>query len=110
MDMGKNNSCNGHYINVVKAIKWSHRFMRKDMKYPKGYPLEHMIGVCCPDSITSVAQGVTTNARKYRRSFYPGHSRRKDPILSKTTVYRLTSFEAAYQPADFKKFHEYCME
>ena len=55
----KNNNCNGHYVNVVKAVKWSHRFMRQDAKYPKGYPLEHIVGVCCPDSATSVAQGIT---------------------------------------------------
>ena len=30
-----------------------------DPKHPKGYPLEHLIGECCPDGITSIAQGVT---------------------------------------------------
>lgn len=30
----KNNKCGGHYVNVVKAIKWSHRFMRSNSKYP----------------------------------------------------------------------------
>lgn len=54
----KNATCNTHYVNVVKAIKWWQRVHFEDDR-PKGYPLEHLIGVCCPDSINSVAEGVT---------------------------------------------------
>jgi hypothetical protein len=56
---GKNENTNGHYVNVVKALKWWRRTMHSDTKYPKGYPLEHMIGRCCPDNILSIAEGVT---------------------------------------------------
>jgi hypothetical protein len=56
---GKNNRCSGHYVNVVKAVKWSQRIRNPESQYPKGYPLEHIVGVCCPDAITSVAHGVT---------------------------------------------------
>jgi len=106
---GKNNNCNGHYVNVVKAIKWSHRFMRTDTKYPKGYPLEHVIGVCCPDSITSVAQGVTLALANIVTSFAADVGAGKTPVLqdhgvpSHNVLKRLA-------PADFKKFHEYCVE
>jgi hypothetical protein len=68
---GKNKDTNGHYVNVVKALKWWRRIMHPDTKYPKGYPLEHMIGVCCPNNILSVAEGVTktleevTNCYRY---------------------------------------------
>lgn len=55
---GKNARCNTHYVNVVKAIKWWQRVHHPDDR-PKGYPLEHLVGICCPDSITSVAEGVT---------------------------------------------------
>jgi hypothetical protein len=55
----KNNSCNGHYVNVVKAIKWWWRLHPTASDYPKGYPVEHMVGFCCPDGIQSVAEGVT---------------------------------------------------
>lgn len=55
---GKNARCNGHYVNVVKAIKWWQR-VNWEYDIPKGYPLEHIIGDCCPDSIQSVASGVT---------------------------------------------------
>lgn len=54
----KNKSCNTHYINVVKALKWWRKTQYPDMKHPKSYPLEHFIGDCCPDGITSVAEGI----------------------------------------------------
>lgn len=55
----KNKACNGHYVNVVKALKWWRRIGPESPKYPKGYPLEHLIGQCCPDGIGSIAEGVT---------------------------------------------------
>lgn len=55
----KNKNCNGHYINVVKALKWWRKEKYPDIKNPKSYPLEHLIGDSCPDGIESVAQGIT---------------------------------------------------
>jgi hypothetical protein len=55
---GKNTRCNRHYVNVIKAIKWWQR-MNHENDNPQGYPLEHLVGVCCPDAIQSVADGVT---------------------------------------------------
>lgn len=55
----KNKGTNGHYVNVVKAIKWWHRVKLTSGTLPKGYPLEHFIGQACPDSITGVGHGVT---------------------------------------------------
>lgn len=54
----KNKNCNTHYINVVKALKWWRKIQCPDIKHPKSYPFEHFIGDCCPDSITSVAEGI----------------------------------------------------
>ena len=54
----KNKNCNKHYINVVKALKWWRKIKYPDIKHPKSYPLEHFIGDCCPDGITSVAEGI----------------------------------------------------
>ncbi len=54
----KNKRTNGHFIRVVRAIKWWRREMQPLPKYPKGYPLEHLVGDCCPDGTTSVARGV----------------------------------------------------
>jgi Second Messenger Oligonucleotide or Dinucleotide Synthetase domain len=67
----KNEATDTHYVNVVKAITWWRREMASEPKHPKGYPLEHLIGECCPDGITSIAQGVTrtleTIATRYAR-------------------------------------------
>ncbi len=54
----KNKKCKTYYINVVKALKWWRKTQYPDMKHPKSYPLEHFIGDCCPDGITSVAEGI----------------------------------------------------
>jgi hypothetical protein len=67
----KNKLSNGHYVNVVKAIKWWRRRYEKP-KYPKSYPLEHLIGDCCPDGISSVAAGVTTTLENIVTN-YQGH-------------------------------------
>lgn len=55
----KNKNTNGHYINVVKALKWWHRIKLAEGMVPKGYPLEHLIGQTCPDVISGVGHGVT---------------------------------------------------
>ncbi|AQR93106.1 SMODS domain-containing nucleotidyltransferase [Clostridium saccharoperbutylacetonicum] len=54
----KNKNCNGHYVNVVKSLKWWKKHTDKDNNAPKSYPLEHFIGYCCPDGIESVAEGI----------------------------------------------------
>lgn len=53
----KNRNTNTHYVNVVKAIKWWWT-LHTDAEYPKGYPLEHLIGQTCADGVDSVAAGV----------------------------------------------------
>lgn len=55
----KNKRTNGCYVNVVKALKWWKLQHRSLAKHPKSYPLEHIIGDCCPDDITSATEGVT---------------------------------------------------
>lgn len=55
----KNNKTNNHYVNVVKAIKWWKKEKYPDSEHPKSYPLEHFIGVCCPNDIEYVAEGIT---------------------------------------------------
>jgi len=105
----KNNNCNGHYVNVVKAIKWSHRFMRTDTKYPKGYPLEHIIGVCCPDSTNSVADGVTRTFANIVATFAPHVAAGQTPLLKDHGVPDHNVLKRL-SPADFKKFYEYCVE
>lgn len=55
----KNASCAFHFVNVVKAIKWWRLVKYSEPKHPKGFPLERLVGECCPDGINSVAEGIT---------------------------------------------------
>ncbi len=64
----KNRACNSHYVNVVKAIKWWRR-LNAEPKYPKGYPVEHLIGLHCPDGITSIAEGVVLTLESLSRAY-----------------------------------------
>ena len=66
----KNKNCNTHFINVVKALKWWRKTQYPNMKHPKSYPLEHFIGNCCPDGITSVAEGIVLTLERIA-SQYP---------------------------------------
>jgi len=60
----KNKTTNTHYVNVVKALKWWRRANHTTPAYPKGYPVEHLIGQSCPNDITSVAKGITHTLEK----------------------------------------------
>lgn len=54
----KNVRCNGNFANVVKCIKWWRRVQSPSAKRLKGYPLEYLVGLCCPDEITTVEEGI----------------------------------------------------
>jgi len=76
----KNASTNGHYVNVVKAAKWW-RAYNCGGKYPKGYPLEHLIGQNCPDSINSVAEGFTLAAEWIVHNYHSNRTAGTVPYL-----------------------------
>lgn len=68
----KNAATGGHYVNVVKALKWWKRNNPALPKHPKGYPLEHLIGQCCPSDIASVAEGITRTLEEMVRVYGTG--------------------------------------
>lgn len=78
----KNSACNTHYVNVVKALKWWRRINHTDPKYPKGYPLEHAIGLCCPNNIDSVAEGVTLTLENMVDTFAEDYNAKRVPVLA----------------------------
>ncbi|MBT2716187.1 nucleotidyltransferase [Bacillus sp. ISL-57] len=90
----KNTACNSHYVNVVKALKWWKK-LNPDPKYPKGYPLEHLIGSCCPDNISSVAEGVTLTLENIV-SNYPTKPELKDHGVPEHDVFKRIT-EEEYQ-------------
>ena len=66
----KNRSCNGHYINLVKAVKWWRQINADALpRYPKGYPLEHMIGFLLSDGTLSMASGLVQVLENFRETW-----------------------------------------
>ncbi|MFH0871606.1 MAG: nucleotidyltransferase [bacterium] len=56
----KNAASNGHFVNVVKAIKWWRMENPSEPEQPKSFPLERLVGECCRDDIGSIAEGIVT--------------------------------------------------
>lgn len=80
---GKNQQCDGHYVNVVKALKWWRRVQHPTTpKYPKGYLVEHLVGQCCPDGITSVALGVVLTLAEIVRRYSAYALLKQTPFLA----------------------------
>jgi len=64
----KNNTTNGHFVNVVKVIKrW--RDLDGDGNRPKGFLIERLVGEHCPDGIQSVAEGVEATLRGIKDAY-----------------------------------------
>lgn len=68
----KNKLTGGRYVNVVKAIKWWRRITPEPAS-PKGYPVEHLVYLACPNDIDSVAEGVTRSLEGIVTT-YAGHA------------------------------------
>lgn len=103
----KNKSTNKHYVNVVKAIKWWRRVHFPEDR-PKGYPLEHLVGDCCPDELTSVAQGITETLEEIVSRYQSDVTNERTPSLQD----RGTSQDvmARISADEFATFHEQAKE
>ncbi|WP_421560485.1 SMODS domain-containing nucleotidyltransferase [Pseudomonas sivasensis] len=67
----KNRACNGHYVNLVRAVKWWRQDNADKLpKYPKGYPLEHMIGHVLSEGTSSMATGLVQALERFRDTWY----------------------------------------
>ena len=101
----KNSRTNTHFVNVVKALKWWRLENYEAPKHPKGFPLERLIGECCPNGIESVAEGVTQTLEKIV-SDYALHVQTGDKLelpdygVPENDVFKRISVD------DFKKFYE----
>ena len=66
----KNARTNGHFVNVVKAVKWWWtQLSPSGHGAPKGYLIERLVGLHCPDGIQSVAQGFTETLEGIRDTY-----------------------------------------
>jgi Second Messenger Oligonucleotide or Dinucleotide Synthetase domain len=97
----KNGSTSGHYVNVVKALKWWRLEKYPEQSRPKGYPLERMIGDCCPDRLGSVAEGVVETLEAMVKKYEGGKPRLPDHgVPDHDVLARITT-------EDFAAFYEH---
>lgn len=102
----KNLLTNGNFIHVVRAIKWWRREVEPLPKYPKGYPLEHMVGDCCPDGITSVGAGIASTLAEIVRRFGPfAGARQTPPLQSRGITHPDVNVMRRVSGEDFAAFH-----
>lgn len=79
----KNRACNGHYINLVRAVKWWRQQNVDNLpKYPKGYPLEHLIGNALNDGTPSMAKGLVQLIDTFLIRWKSFYNERSKPSLS----------------------------
>ena len=101
----KNARTNRHFVNVVKAIKWWRLENYEEPKHPKGFPLERLVGECCPDGIQSVAEGVARTLETIVSQYaflvqVGGKPQLPDYGVSTHDVFKRISAD------DFKKFYD----
>lgn len=77
----KNAKTNGHFLNVVKTIKWWKSHAVGLPKYPKSYPLEHMAGDCCPDDTKSLAEAFVWTLYNMIETYKPLINKFEKPFL-----------------------------
>jgi predicted nucleotidyltransferase len=94
----KNAATSGHFVNVVKAIKWWKYSQHPDSEQPRGYPLERIIAECCPDGVCSVAEGVAKTLEEIAERFAGGKPVMPDHGCHPDVFQRIT-------PQEFHEFH-----
>ncbi|HEY9777218.1 MAG TPA: hypothetical protein V6C81_25875 [Planktothrix sp.] len=103
----KNKDCSTHYVNVVKAMRWWKRIHPDLPKYPKGYPLEHLIGLHCPNNIKSVAEGVVQSLEAIVNAYANNVANGTVPYIQDHGVDH--DVFGRVDAADFAKFYD-CIE
>ena len=94
----KNAATSGHFVNVVKAIKWWKYSQHPNSEQPRGYPLERIIAECCPDGVCSVAEGVTKTLEEIVERFAGGKPVMPDHGCHPDVLQRIT-------PQEFHEFY-----
>ena len=100
----KNARTNGHYVNVVKLVKWWWKTKHPEQDHPRSYPLEHIVGECCPDGVTSLAQAFTETMEEIDRRYGPQAAQGEVPNLADRGVPEQNVLKRI-TPQDFQSFH-----
>ncbi len=105
----KNAACNGHYVNVVRCLKWWRVAQRPEPKYPKSYPLEHMCWINCPDGVDSIAAGVVGGLEGIRDRYKHFARSRQTPVIPDHGVPEHNVLQRV-SGNDFAAFHAHITE
>jgi hypothetical protein len=105
----KNDRTSGHYINVVKAIKWWRRTHVENPERPKSYPLERLVGECCPDYISSVAEGVMRTFDIFIEKYESNATHEDTPVLGQHGIPE-NNVLARVEGRDFAAFYDQVLE
>ncbi|MDD2229035.1 MAG: nucleotidyltransferase [Candidatus Cloacimonetes bacterium] len=105
----KNLTTSGHFVNVVKAIKWWRLENYSTPTKPKGFPLERLVGECCPDDVLSIAQGIVRTLESIVDQFYVTYLCNTKPSLPDYGVPDHDVF-AKITNDDFHQFYEQVKE
>ena len=100
----KNHKTNGHYRSVVRLVKWWWQTQHPEQEHPKSYPLEHIVGDCCPDGVTSLAQGFTETLEEIDRRYQLFSGSGQVPFLPDRGVPEQNVLKRI-TPQDFSQFH-----
>jgi hypothetical protein len=101
----KNRRCGGHYVNLVRATKWWRQQNAEHLpKYPKGYPLEHMIGHVLEDGTESMARGFVQMFESIRDNWRTEAFLEQVPELADHGVPEHNVLKRL-ESRDFKAFH-----
>ena len=101
----KNASTNGHYIHIVKLVKWWWQTQHPEQEHPRSYPLEHIVGDCCPNGVTSLAQGFTETLEEIERRYRLAASTNAVPSLPDRGVPEQNVLKRI-KASDFSQFHK----
>lgn len=102
--MKKNKICNYKYLPVVRAMKWLRKSYGNFPKYPKGYPLEHIIGDNCPNKFSSVAEGVLLTLESILNNYRDNYESNTVPYLKDRGVD--VNVLSRQKSEDFNKFYD----
>ena len=105
----KSRATGGHFVNVVKCIKWWKKVNHPSLKHPKSYPLEHLVGDCCPDSIGSVAEGVVLTFEEISRAVSLATREQRPRPTCRTGAFDQDVLKRI-SGEDFARFHKHCSE
>lgn len=101
----KNRANDRTYVDIVRAMKWWRQTHCDDLpKYPKGYPLEHMIGHVLRDGTRSTAQGIVQVLESMRDDWAHFAAAHSKPTLCDHGVPEHDVLKRL-DVADFRAFH-----